>query len=293
MREFAGKTAFITGGASGIGLALGTALLQAGASVMLVDLETEPLARAVHELRTIAPNVDGSYCDVSDRKSVEQAAEETLRRFGDVQILCNNAGVSRAGRAENITESDWQWVIGVNLMGLIHGIQTFLPRMRASGEEGHIVNTASISGVRGAALGGPYAATKFAIVGLTEVLAAELADTPINITVLCPAQIHTQMPENGRNRPARFGGPFDLASDVANAERNARFIAANESGLDPDFFASMVLDAVRHDELYVFSDTTTREGIESRFNRILAAFDAAERRTMVVDTAGDATVSPS
>jgi NAD(P)-dependent dehydrogenase (short-subunit alcohol dehydrogenase family) len=282
MRDFSGKTAFVTGGASGIGLALATALLDAGAKVMLADIEAEPLDRAVARLRTITPNVAGVVCDVADRAAVESAASETFRQFGDVQILCNNAGVSRAGRVEQISETDWQWVIGANLMGLVHGIQAFVPAMRASGKEGHIINTASMSGMRGGALSGPYVATKFAIVGLTEVLAAELADTTIGITVLCPAQIRTRMPENGRTRPARFGGPFELANDTENAERNARYIALNENGLDPDLFAAMVLDAVRHDELYVFSDTTPRAAIEERFEQILAAFGATEERTLAI-----------
>src|SRR5215469_2916895 len=196
MREFAGKTAFVTGGASGIGLALGRAFVREGASVMLADIEEPALERAAAELSGIGPRVSSVVCDVSIREDVEAAAAKTFTEFGSVQVLCNNAGVSRAGTVEQIAATDWQWVIGVNLMGLIHGISTFLPHMKQSGEPGHIVNTASISGMRGGALSGPYAATKFAIVGLSEVLAAELAGTGIGVTVLCPASIHTRMPEN-------------------------------------------------------------------------------------------------
>jgi NAD(P)-dependent dehydrogenase (short-subunit alcohol dehydrogenase family) len=276
MRDFAGKTAFVTGGASGIGLSLARALAREGAPVMLADIEADALERAAAELAGVGPKVGSVVCDVSLRSDVEAAAERTFSQFGSVHVLCNNAGVSRAGTVEVIAPTDWEWVIGVNLMGLIHGVQTFLPHMKQRGE-GHIVNTASMAGLRGGALSGPYVATKFAVLGVSEVLVAELTGTGIGVTALCPASIHTRMPENGRNRPERFGGPFDLADDVGNAARNARYIAANETGLDPDVFAAMVLDAVRADQLYVFSHSDRRGDVDERFRRIIAAFDATER----------------
>jgi len=276
MREIRGKTAFVTGGAGGIGFALGRRLLLEGASVMLADVEAATLETSVRELAEIGADVDGVVCDVSDPEDVQRAAATTETRFGPVQILCNNAGVSRAGAIERVQESDWQWVVGVNLMGVVHGLQAFLPEMKNSGEECHIVNTASMAGIVGGALSGPYAATKFGIVGVTEVLAAELAGTRIGVSVLCPSWVRTRMPENGRNRPERFGGPFDLASDAENAERNARYLAAAEGGLDPMEVAAMVLEAVRDNRLYVFTHPEQRAEVESRYARVAAGFDAAD-----------------
>src|SRR6202012_2114109 len=147
----------------------------------------------------------------------------------------------------------WEWVIGVNLKGLIHGLQIFLPHMKAHGEASHIVNTASITGVVGTPLAGPYSATKFASVGISEVLAAELEGSAIGVSVLCPSWVKTRMLDNGRNRPARFGGPFELGNDSANAERNARYAKALENGLDPAHVAQLVIGAIETRRLFVFT----------------------------------------
>ncbi|HEY5272527.1 MAG TPA: SDR family NAD(P)-dependent oxidoreductase [Acidimicrobiales bacterium] len=276
MREFTGKTAFVSGAASGIGFALAKSLALAGASVMLCDIEEEALATAVSELGTIGPRVDGVLCDVADYDDYQRAAERTLDRFGVVHILCNNAGVSRAGSIEKIAEHDWNWVVGVNLMGVVHGIQAFLPRMKASSEECHIVNTSSMAGVVPRALSGPYGTTKAGIIALTDVLADELEETNIGVSVLCPSWVRTKMPHNGRNRPERFGGPFDLASDTDNAERNARYLAAAELGLDPMEVAAMVLDAIRGRRRFIFTHNEARADVEAYQALIQAGFDAAD-----------------
>ena len=175
MRDFAGKTAFITGGAGGIGLAMARAFGRRGMKVSIADVEAETCAKAVETLATRGHHRDRQRLRrVSDRDSLAEAAAKTFAELGKVHVLCNNAGVSRAGPIETIAPSDWDWVIGVNLKGLVHGLQLFLPHMKAHGEEGHIVNTASVNGVAGAPLAGPYSATKFAVVGMSEVLAAEL-----------------------------------------------------------------------------------------------------------------------
>src|ERR1700755_20822 len=233
MKDFAGKTAFVTGGAGGIGFAMARAFGRRGMKVAIADVEADTCARAVETLRAEGITAIGMACDVSDRAQYAQAAERTFAEFGKVHVLCNNAGVSRAAPIETIASSDWDWVIGVNWKGLVHGLQLFLPQMKAHGEQGHIVNTASVNCVVGSALAGPYSATKFATVGLSEVLAAELKDTPIGVSVLCPSWVTTRMLENGRNRPAHFGGPINIAVDGANAERNARYAKALETGLDP------------------------------------------------------------
>lgn len=274
MKDFAGKAAFITGSAGGIGLAMARAFGQRGMKVAIADVEAESCAKAVETLRGEGITAIGSVCDVSDREALAEAATRTFREFGKVHILCNNAGVSRAGPIETIAGSDWDWVIGVNLKGLVHGLQLFLPHMKAHGEDGHIVNTASVNGVVGSPLAGPYSATKFAVVGMSEVLAAELAETPIGVSVLCPSWVKTRMLDNGRNRPAHFGGPIRLDTDSANAERNARYARALESGLDPADVAALVIGAIETRRLFVFTHAETRAAVERCHELMLQGFDA-------------------
>jgi len=274
MDHFKGKTAFVTGGASGIGLALCRAFAQRGMNVAIADIEAAACARAVETLRGEGVRIIATACDVSDHESLTEAAARAFSEFGNVHILCNNAGVSRAGPIQGVIESDWDWVIGVNLKGLVHGLQIFVPHMKAHGEQGHIVNTASMNGVAGTALAGPYCATKFAAVGISEVLAAELADSPVGVSVLCPSWVKTRMLDNGRNRPAQFGGPITLDTDSVNAERNRRYAQALESGLDPAYVAELVCDAIVARRLYVFTHADSRADVERRFNLMMDGFDA-------------------
>jgi NAD(P)-dependent dehydrogenase (short-subunit alcohol dehydrogenase family) len=279
MDQFRGKTAFVTGGASGIGFGLCRAFGQRGMNVAIADVEVDACAQAVATLRGEGMQVIGLTCDVSDRESLAEAATRTFAAFGNVHILCNNAGVSRAGPIEGIAPTDWDWVIGVNLKGLIHGLQIFLPHIKAHGEQAHIVNTASMNGVTGAALAGPYCATKFAAVGISEVLAAELQGSPIGVSVLCPSWVKTRMLDNGRNRPAHFGGPISLDMDGGNAERNRRYASALASGLDPAEVAELVLDAIEAGRLYVFTHADRRADVEQRFEWMMQGFDALPEET--------------
>jgi NAD(P)-dependent dehydrogenase (short-subunit alcohol dehydrogenase family) len=279
MDQFKGKTAFVTGGASGIGLGLCRAFGQRGMNVAIADVEAEPCAQAVETLRSEGVPVIGVTCDVSDRDSLGAAAAKAFAAFGNVHILCNNAGVSRAGPIEGIAASDWDWVIGVNLKGLVHGLQVFVPHMKAHGEQGHIVNTASMNGVVGAPLAGPYCATKFAAVGISEVLAAELAGSPIGVSVLCPSWVKTRMLDNGRNRPAHFGGPISLDIDGGNAERNKRYASALANGLDPACVAEWVCEAIEARRLYVFTHADRRTDVERRFELMMDGFDALAEET--------------
>src|SRR5262245_52741994 len=148
MQELAGKTAFVTGGASGIGFALGQAFAAAGMKVMLADIEADALTAAVEALRGIGPDVRGVVCDVADAASVGRAANATYEAFGNVHVVCNNAGVATGSGIDNISLDNWRWVLDVNLMGVLHGIHAFLPHIRAHGEGGHIVNTASLAGLQ-------------------------------------------------------------------------------------------------------------------------------------------------
>lgn len=196
MRELTGKTAFVTGGASGIGLALGKTFVEAGMKVMLADIETDALTAAVENLQNFGANVRGVSCDVTDQVSVERAANVSYEAFGNVHVVCNNAGVGGGSGIDNISLDSWRWVLDVNLMGVLHGIRTFLPHIRAHGEGGHIVNTASWAGMQSGLGFSPYAASKFAVVNMSEGLAMELEPLGIGVTVLCPSFVRTRISES-------------------------------------------------------------------------------------------------
>jgi len=280
MRELTGKTAFVTGGASGIGLALGRAFAQAGMKVMLADIEANALEAAVASLRDIGPAVRGVKCDVADAASVEGAAKASYDAFENVHIVCNNAGVAVGSGIDNISLDNWRWVLDVNLMGVLHGISVFLPHIRAHGEGGHIVNTASMAGLNSGMGFSPYSASKFAVVNMSEGLAKQIKPLGIGVTVLCPGFVRTRISESGRNRPERYGRmqvpapgtpAAGLAEDIATLVR---------AGLDPSEVAAQVLTAIREDELYVFThhDAKWRAELEVRFGAILAALDKAAAR---------------
>ena len=273
MRELAGKTAFVTGGASGIGFALGAAFAQAGMKVMLADIETGALASAVKSLHDFGPNIRGVACDVADPLSVERAAKASYEAFGNVHVVCNNAGVAAAGGIDNISLDNWRWVLDVNLMGVLHGIRSFLPHIRAHGEGGHIVNTASMAGMNSGLGFRPYVASKFAVVGMSEGLATQLKPFGIGVSVLCPSFVRTRIGESGRNRPERYG-----ATQTPDPASPAGLLLAQlaeriQCGLDPSDVAARVLAAIREDELYVFTHPEMRGRVEDRFGAILAAMD--------------------
>ena len=272
MRELAGKTAFVTGGASGIGLALGRAFAQAGMKVMLADIEAPALAAAIESLREFAPNVSSVVCDVSDAASVERAAQATYQTFGKVHVVCNNAGVAGGGGSPDT----WRWVLDVNLMGVLHGIHSFLSHIQAHGEGGHIVNTASMAGLQSNLGFSPYATSKYAVVAMSEGLAKQLAGSNIGVTVLCPGYVRTEIGKSGRNRPQRYGPPPTLDPASPAGKLVAEIAKQLQSGLDPADVAAQTLAAIRANQLYVFTHPEMRDEVEERFAAIIAALDEAE-----------------
>jgi len=273
MRELSGRTAFITGGASGIGLELGRAFVSAGMKVMLADVETDALERAVASLREVTSDIRGVACDVADADSVERAAQATFDAFGHVHVVCNNAGVAAGGGIDNISLDNWRWVIDVNLMGVVHGIRTFLPHLRAHGEGGHIVNTASMAGINGGLGFSPYTASKFAVVAMSEGLSMQVKPHGIGVSVLCPSFVRTAIGDSGRNRPERYGKvqPLDPASPAGLMV--AEIARRLEAGLDPSDVAARVVSAIRNDELYIFTHPNMRDEVDARFAAIQAAMD--------------------
>ena len=269
MLDFHGKAAFVTGGASGIGLALGRALAEAGARVMLADIEERALAEAVASLQgENLAEVRGIICDVRDYQAVERAAQAAIDAFGKVHIVCNNAGVGGRSGADSISLQDWRWVIDINLMGVVHGVRAFLPHLVSHGEGGHIVNTASMAGFLPGTGFGPYTATKFAVVGLSEALRAELAPQGIGVSVLCPGWVRTRITESRRNWPKEYGEPPAPRPGLID-QHIAELV---RTGMEPSAVAALTLAAIRDNELYVFTHPHMRPPLEARVESFLAAY---------------------
>lgn len=251
METFEGKTAFITGGAGGIGLAVAGSLGRRGANIMLADISQEKLGEAVATLAGDGIVADMVVCDVADAASMEDAARRTVERFGKVHIVINNAGVSLIGPPGEIPLEDWRWIVDTNLMGVIHGVEVFLPLLRAHGEGGHIVNTASIAGHWAVAGSGPYSATKFAVVGYTEALRQDLASQDIGVSLLCPGWVRTRLQEARLRRPSHVAAGPD-AEDMPN-EATRMADEAIASGIDPALVGEWVADCMAARRFYIFT----------------------------------------
>ena len=273
MRDFKGKTAIVTGAASGIGLGIAKALAGAGANIVLADLRPEPLEAARKTIEAIGVETLAVTIDVSDPASVEAAGHATLQKFGALHIAVNNAGVAMHGtRLEHLTLQEWDWVIGVNVKGVINGIRTFVPMIRAHGEPGHVVNTGSMSSlfVRPNRNQGAYAMTKYAVLALSEALEQELQGTSIGVSILCPGGVDTAIFDSAATRPDRFGGSY------RRPEQEALKSAYASGMLAPETVGRRVLQAIRDDEFYILTHTTERDAIGQRFQRLSAAFDRAD-----------------
>ncbi len=263
MQDLNGKVAAITGGASGIGRALADAFAAAGMGIALADVEAEPLRTAVVELEARGVDVIGVECDVADAQQVQAFAAATFEHFGTAHVICNNAGVGGGfGPAWEVTPEGWEWTVSVNLMGVVHGIQAFVPRLIEQ-NEGHVVNTASLAGLRGSPMMGPYVATKHAVVGLSESLHHEfvMSGSTVGVSVLCPAFIRTRIAESGRNWPAHLGANPTPEGDSPGIDFIRSMV---ESGMDPADYAATVVDAVRTDRFIVLSDPAHAGAIAAR-----------------------------
>jgi NAD(P)-dependent dehydrogenase (short-subunit alcohol dehydrogenase family) len=266
MRELAGKVAVITGAASGIGLALSRRLGSDGMRVMMADLDQTMLSAAVAGLAADGIQAAAAVTDVSDPDSVDALADATLERFGAVHVVCNNAGVSRGGPSWQVPLATWNWVMGVNLFGIVHGIRSFVPHLIAQGE-GHVVNTASIAGLLVEPWGGPYSATKHAAVAVSETLYHELAATgsAVGVSVLCPGPVRSKIHESYRNWNARYG-PRPVVQDSPDvaAWRQAKAVWV-ESGLDPAVVATAVRDAIVGNRFWILTHPEYSGAMLSRY----------------------------
>jgi NAD(P)-dependent dehydrogenase (short-subunit alcohol dehydrogenase family) len=270
--DISGKTAIVTGAASGIGLGIATALAEVGANVVMADIQKEAVERAAHGLSGTNKRVMAVQIDVTQERSVLDALAEAERNFGKLHIACNNAGVPMHGtRMVDVSADDWEFVMGVNMWGIIHGLRHFVPAILRHGEEGHIVNTASVAGFqnRRGTNQAPYSMSKYGALSLSEALEHELEGTNVGVSVLCPGPINTNIARGARNRPEHMGGPQTRATDEAVlAERLATI------GLDPKLVGERVIDAIRTKTFYAFVGAVPADVIKTRHRRIEEALNS-------------------
>ena len=273
MKDFKGKTAFVTGGASGIGLAMARAFGRQGMNVVIADIEDAPAKAAVERLASEQIKAVSIHCDVGERNNLRAAALEAVSAFGKVHVVCNNAGVGAGGEIGKVPERDWDWIVDVNLKSVYYGVETFLPLIRGHGEGGHFVNTASIAGLISGPGMEPYSATKYAVVAMSEGWAMQLAGSNIGMSVLCPGFVRTRIHESARTKQARFAGSEQESFDPQRREMISKAI---ETGLDPDVVGARVVEAVRDNQLYIFTDPRFKDVVEMRFAAIRNGFQQAE-----------------
>lgn len=274
MKDLKGKTAFITGGGSGIGLGMARAFGRAGMNVVVADIDRNAATTAAGQLVSEQIKAVPVQVDVAERAGVRAAALEAIAAFGKIHLVCNNAGVALGGAIGDLTDADWDWIIDVNLKGVVYGVETFVPLIASHGEGGHIVNTASIAGLVSGPGTEPYSATKYAVVAMSEGWAGQLAPQGIGMSVLCPGYVNTKIIDSSRTRQARYGGvttpAFGRTSENTNTVRQA--VAA---GVDPDIVGQRVVEGVTAGDMYIFTDPRFGDIVEMRFAAIRAGFAAA------------------
>ena len=284
MKDFAGRVAVVTGAASGMGLAFAHRFAEEGMNVVLADIESEPLAMAESALKAKGANVLAVRTDVSAEDAMNRLADAAFSTFGNVHVLCNNAGVAATAATLRAYAwegplSDWEWTLGVNFMGALYGVRAFVPRMLENGDEGHVVNTASMAGLLSGA--NPYNVSKHGVVCLTEGMYRDFKamGSKLSASVLCPGLIRTAILDAERNRPQQLG-----ATDVSQLraevkEWSAAFSAALSQGIEPDEVAQMVFESVRDDHFYIFP---CQPGVLETVNRRMTDIIEARNPTVSV-----------
>lgn len=273
MTEVAGKTAFITGGGSGVGLGQAKVFAEAGCRIAIADVRQDHLDEAKAHFDAIGVGIMALNLDITDRDAYARAADAVEAALGPVQLLFNTAGVSIFGPLQDATYDDWDWQLDVNLKGVVNGIQTFLPRMLARGDDCHIINTASMSAFVALPRTGIYCATKMAIRGLSECLAMDLAETRVRVSMLCPGAVNTNIHESVLARPAHLSNTGYYGADP---EVFAQLKKVIEVGMEPETLARYVLKGVEADQLYILPYPEFRPTLEDIHGRVMAALARPE-----------------
>jgi NAD(P)-dependent dehydrogenase (short-subunit alcohol dehydrogenase family) len=267
MKDLAGRTAFITGGASGVGLGMAKVFTAAGMQVVIADIRQDHLDQAMAHFADTNFRVHAVRLDVADRAAFARAADEAERVFGPIHVVCNNAGINMFAPMDECSFDDWDWIMGTNLGGVINGIQTFIPRLKAHREGGHIVNTASMAAFITGPGAGIYTASKFAVRGLTESLRWNLAPLNIGVSVLCPGLVNSAIYESDKIRPEALShhvGPVDQAF-------MSRLADIHKVGMDPVEVGEKVLAGIRRNDLYIFPHPEFKDELREIFDEILVA----------------------
>jgi NAD(P)-dependent dehydrogenase (short-subunit alcohol dehydrogenase family) len=267
MRDVQNRVAFITGGASGIGFGMAQVFARAGMKVVIADIRADALERARQTLAAESLPAHAIRLDVTDRAAMARAADEAEGVFGHVHVVCNNAGVNFFAPIDECTYQDWDWLLGVNLGGVVNGVQTFVPRLKAHGEGGHIVNTGSMAAFIASPNAGIYTASKFAVRGITESLRWSLAPLGIGVSLLCPGLVNTEIHHSGALRPAT------LSQDPGRQDPAmlARVAELQRFGMAPLEVAEKVLRGIRSNDLFIFPHAEFREELQEIFGEVLGA----------------------
>lgn len=268
--DVAGKTAFVTGGAGGIGFAIAQSLCARGAKVMLADIDAGALKAAEAKLIDAGGEVGSIVCDVASEAAVRAAADATIKQFGKVHIVVNNAGVGNGGRAGETSLDDWRWIVDINLMGVVYGVEIFTPLIKSHGEGGYIINTASMAGHVASPVMAPYHATKFAVVGYSEALKEDLARDNIGVSVLCPAWVRTQIYKSSLNSPT-------MREVELNADEAGSFSAMKEvveGGIEPALVGDWTVDCIEAGRFYIFTHPSMEAYIDARHDQIRSDYAA-------------------
>jgi NAD(P)-dependent dehydrogenase (short-subunit alcohol dehydrogenase family) len=288
MKNVAGKVAFITGGASGMGLGMARVFVRAGIKVVIADVRRDHLDQALAHFKGAEHSVHAIELDVADRAAMWRAADETERVFGKVHILCNNAAVGIIGPALDATFDDWDWGLGVNIGGVVNGVQIFLPLIREHGEGGHIVTTASMGGIFAAGVAPIYNTSKYAVVGYMEALRPELEPLGIGVSAFCPGLVNTNIHEVEQLRPEQFSDTNSRDAAIARASMMKEKVLP--AGMDPMEIGERVLRGIRNNDLYILTHPEYEQGIRDRFEAILASIPVEKEQPPAARVAAESRV---
>ncbi len=285
LTEFEGRVAVVTGAASGIGKALCERFAREGMKVVMADVENDQLREAAREIETLGSEILAVRTDVSQADDLSALAEATLERFGKVHVLCNNAGVFAGGRTWEAIGTDWEWVLGVNVYGVLYGIRAFVPIMLEQNEPAHVVNTCSMAGLINTPFSGAYNVSKHAALSLTETLYHELntLETPVGVSALCPELIRTGIGRSERNRPAHLKRPDDAGTPEQEMVETV-IRTSIDSGISPSVMADRVFEGIKEDRFYLLAeeDTNWIQACRTRLD------DIRERRNPTLNAIGGA-----